>query len=77
MNANVAVCRRALNISQSKMAKLIGVGLTSYNLKENGKSGFNQIEMIKILDVFRNNGLNVTADQIFFENKVINVITRV
>lgn len=76
MNSNVAVCRRALNISQSKMAKLIGVGLTSYNLKENGKSSFNQIEMIKILEIFRNKGLNVTADQIFFKNEVINLITK-
>lgn len=75
MNTNVAVCRRALNISQSKMAKMIGIGLTSYNLKENGKSGFNQFEMIKILEVFEKRGLNVTADQIFFEDRVINLIT--
>lgn len=75
MSKNLAVLRRALGISQTDMAKVIGLGLTSYNLKENGKSDFNQEQMVKLRDFFIKQGFNVSIEELFFNQKVINPIT--
>lgn len=75
MNKNLGAYRRALNISQSEMAKVVGLGLTSYNLKENGKSYFTQKQMLEILNFFNDKGLKLTADEIFFKQEVSIVIT--
>ena len=75
MSKNLAVLRRALGISQTDMAKVIGLGLTSYNLKENGKSDFNQEQMVKLRDFFIKQGFNVSIEDLFFNKKVINPIT--
>lgn len=75
MSKNLAILRRALGINQSDMAKVAGLGLTSYNLKENGKSDFNQEQMVKLRDFFIERGFNVTIEQLFFNQKVINPIT--
>ncbi|MDB1924105.1 helix-turn-helix transcriptional regulator [Clostridium tertium] len=75
MNKNLAACRRALNISQAEMAEIAGLGLTSYNLKENGKSYFTQKQMLDILMYFKEKGLPVTADELFFNSKVSIMIT--
>ena len=75
MSKNLAVLRRALGISQTDMAKVIGLGLTSYNLKENGKSDFNQEQMVKLRDFFIKQGFNVSIEELFFNKKVINPIT--
>ena len=75
MSKNLAVLRRALGISQTDMAKVIGLGLTSYNLKENGKSDFNQEQMVKLRDFFIKQGFNVSIEELFFSQKVINPIT--
>ena len=64
MNRQLIAYRKTLNMSQTDMAKAIGMCLTSYNLKENGKSDFTQ----------RHNP-NVTIDEIFFSQSVNVMIT--
>lgn len=48
-------------LTQTQMAKLIGIGLTSYNNKENGKLDFNITEIEKIKKIFHK-----SYEEIFF-----------
>jgi putative transcriptional regulator len=48
-------------LTQTQMAKLIGIGLTSYNNKENGKLDFNITEIEKIKKIF-----GKSYEEIFF-----------
>lgn len=57
--------RVMLGKKQEDIAKIIGIGLNTYNLKENGKSSFSLEEAKKIADYF-----NTTIDDLFFNNKV-------
>ncbi|KGK88000.1 transcriptional regulator [Clostridium sp. HMP27] len=75
MNNKIKVYRRFFNISQSEMAKIIGIGLTSYNQKEQGKKDFTYTEMATILKYFKEKIPDLTADDIFFTNGVIKLKT--
>lgn len=75
MNRQLIAYRKTLNMSQTDMAKAIGMCLTSYNLKENGKSDFTQSEMRSILNVLKKHNPNVTIDEIFFSQSVNVMIT--
>lgn len=57
--------RQLLNKTQKDMAELLGIGLTSYNQKENGKKPFTLSEARIIADHF-----NESIENIFFTNKV-------
>jgi DNA-binding XRE family transcriptional regulator len=50
---------------QEDIAKLIGVGLNTYNFKENGKNSFTLSEAKTIADFF-----NTTIDDLFFNSGV-------
>lgn len=75
MNKKLVVYRKILNITQQDMAKKLDICLTTYNHKETGKKDFNQKEMVSITDIIREKVPNVTMDDIFFNNKVISLIT--
>lgn len=70
MNKNLVAYRKLLGLNQSTMASKIGISLTSYSLKENGKFPFNQKEMIKIVQIIKEKYPDVTMDDIFFNNTV-------
>ena len=40
------------DINQKEMAKLLGIAISSYNQKENGKYDFTQNEIEKIIQIF-------------------------
>lgn len=75
MNNTLKAYRKLLNITQIEMAEIIGIGLTSYNHKEQGKKVFTQSEMAQILNFLRTKIPNITADEIFFNNEVIKMKT--
>ena len=75
MNKQLIAYRKILNMSQTDMAKAVGIGLTSYNLKENGKSDFTQSEMRSILNVLKKHNPNLTIDEILFSQSVNVMIT--
>lgn len=57
--------RQLRGINQAVLAELTGVGLNTYNFKENGKKSFTLEEAKTISDYF-----GVTIDEIFFDNTV-------
>ncbi len=75
MNENLAKYRRSLKISQTQMANIADMCLTSYRYKEDGKKPFNQDEMIKIYNFLIDKYPNITIEELFFNNKVIDLIT--
>lgn len=75
MNKQLIAYRKTLNMSQTDIARAIGICLTSYNLKETGKKDFTQSEMIAILNVIKKHNPNITVDEIFFSKSVSVMIT--
>lgn len=75
MNKQLIAYRKILNMSQTDMAKAIGIGLTAYNFKETGKSDFTQSEMLSIRDIIKKYNPNITIDEIFFSQSVNVTIT--
>lgn len=75
MNKQLIAYRKILNMSQTDMAKAIGIGLTSYNSKETGKSDFTQSEMLSIWKIIKRYNPKVTIDELFFKKTVSVVIT--
>lgn len=73
MNKQLIAYRKILNMSQTEMAKAIGIGLTSYNFKETGKSDFTQSEMLSIWKIIKRYNPKVTIDELFFK-KTVNVM---
>ena len=61
--------RNMLGFSQTEMCEKIGIGLTSYCMKEQGKRDFNQTEMENIVEVFRAEDSNLTMDVLFKRTK--------
>lgn len=57
--------RSLKGIKQEDIANLLGIGLNTYNFKENGKKSFSLNEAKIIADFF-----NTTIDELFFEDKV-------
>lgn len=76
MNDILAKYRRSLKISQTKMAHIAGLKLTSYRYKEKGEKPFTQDEMIKIYYFLSNEYPDITIEELFFNNLVINSITK-
>lgn len=66
MNYKLLGYRRVVGLTQKEMSALIGIGSTSYSLKESGKRDFTQTEMENIIKVFRKNGKDFKMDEIFF-----------
>ena len=64
-NKTLKAYRQLLNKTQKDMAELLGIGLTSYNQKENGKKPFTLSEARIIADHF-----NESIENIFFANTV-------
>lgn len=64
--SKIKAYRSLHGIKQEDMADLLGIGLNTYNLKENGKNSFTLEESKKIADFF-----NTTVDDIFF-NDIVN-----
>lgn len=67
--------RTILGLSQTDMANIADMCLTSYNQKEQGKKQFTHNEMLKITDFIKTKIPEVTVDQIFFNNEVSKMIT--
>ncbi len=57
--------RNLMGKKQEDIANLLGVGLNTYNFKENGKKPFTLNEAKTIADFF-----NTTIDDLFFNNTV-------
>lgn len=65
---NLKAIRREKGINQKSIAKILGISLRSYRNKENGLRPFDQIEMIKIIQI-----INLTlpqAAEVFFSKEV-------
>lgn len=65
MSNKLKAYRSLKGAKQEDMAKLINVGLNTYNFKENGKKPFTLIEAKIIADFF-----NTTIDELFFNDLV-------
>ena len=74
-NKQLIAYRKMINMSQTDMAKAIGICLTSYHLKETGKKDFTQSEMVSILNIIKKYNPNITIDEIFFSKTVSIMIT--
>ena len=71
INRNLIAVRNMLNITQSQMASICNLGLTSYNLRENNKSPFTQTEMLAIKTYLsKEKGINLSIDDLFFKTEV-------
>lgn len=66
----IAAYRKLIGVSQADMAKKLGISLTSYNKKENGRREFTQSEMIEITKIFQEKLPDITMDAIFFNNEL-------
>lgn len=75
MNKQLIAYRKVLNMSQTDMANAIGIGITSYNLKENNKVDFTQSEMLAIFKIIKKHNSNITIEELFFSSKVSISIT--
>lgn len=64
------------DITQKDLARLIRVSPTTYSYKENGKTYFNQGEMIAITNELKKHNPMITMDDIFFKNEVNLKLTR-
>ncbi|MBU5292788.1 helix-turn-helix domain-containing protein [Anaerosalibacter bizertensis] len=62
--------RKMYGITQKDLARLIKVSPTTYSYKENGKTYFNQEEMIVITNILKKYNPMITMDDIFFRNNV-------
>lgn len=75
LNNTLKAYRKLLSISQTEMAEILGMCLTSYNQKEVGKKEFTHSEMITIVEFLKTKVPGITAEEIFFTNKVIKMKT--
>ncbi len=57
--------RQLTGMNQSEFGKILGISLSNYNSKENGKSHFTLEEAKKISDYFQ-----TTIDEVFFKDDV-------
>lgn len=73
MNNTLKAYRALINVTQQEMADIIGIGLTSYNQKEQGKKDFNHTEMAKAINYIKTKIPEVTVDDIFFSNEVTKI----
>lgn len=60
--------RKMLGMTQDDMAKLFGVSVQAYRMKEVGKTAFNKKEMLLIRRLLREKLFpKITIDEIFFD----------
>lgn len=69
---SVSNYRRFKGLTQSDVAKLLGISLQSYSRKELEKVPFNDKEKIFILNLFKDDFPDLTIDKLFFNLKVPN-----
>lgn len=62
--------RRLTGLTQENMAKIIGISLSSYKMKEKGLSEFKHSEMIKFYKVVQSVNPNISFEDIFFDKNV-------
>lgn len=58
--------RNLLNLNQTQMAEALGITLTSYRNKEQGKTAWRDNERIKIKEMLLPYFPNITIDEIFY-----------
>ncbi|MBC8059298.1 MAG: transcriptional regulator [Clostridiaceae bacterium] len=75
INNKLVGYRNRLGLTQTEMATKIGIGLTSYNFKEQGKKDFKQSEMEAITTLIKQDIPDITMDKIFFRDIVVNLKT--
>lgn len=68
MNNNLPKYRRYIGVSQTKMANIADICLTTYMHKETGKKPFNQYEMAKIYGYIKDKLPDITIEELFFAN---------
>lgn len=51
-STTVKALRKAAKLSQEEFSKIIGISLRNYRDKENGKTPFNQYEIMKLISFF-------------------------
>ena len=56
--------RNMINLSQADLANILGIDRRTYVAKENGASKFTQDELIKIRDVVKTCGVDITLDDL-------------
>ena len=69
MGSRILKSKRILfNLTQEEIAKELGITVTSYNMKENGKREFTLYEAKKIIDLLKLNLKEV--NDIFFNSSI-------
>lgn len=53
MQEKLIILRKNKGIQQKELAEILGITLTAYNLKENGKYQFTGDQMFKIAEYFK------------------------
>lgn len=66
----VLFLRRGFGISQSYLAKILGISRPTLAKKEKGEADFNKSEIEIITPLFQKYNPNLTKDEIFFENSI-------
>lgn len=69
--------RSMLGLTQEDIAKMFNLSIQAYRNKEKGRTPFKQEEMRLFKEILVNNGIeNVTIDDIFFDNKPSQNVTK-
>ena len=66
MNRNLVGYRTLIGLTQTEMCKKIGMSLSSYSERENGKREFRASEMKKIMEIINEKYPLMTMEEIFF-----------
>lgn len=59
MQEKLLLLRKKKNVSQNKIAELLGISTKTYSFKETGKTEFTMNEMFQIADYFNENIENI------------------
>lgn len=71
--SEVAKLRRYKGLTQSDVAKILGISLQSFYRKENGKTPFTDSEKIQLKELFIEDFPEISIDSLFFSQKVSKV----
>jgi len=69
MNKRLIAYRKMLGLTQSEVAKDIGLSLSSYSRKESGVLQFSQSQMVTVTNFLKDKISEITMDEIFFNDK--------
>jgi len=61
--------RKMIGLTQSKMAKELGIAEATYRMKEKGRSYFTDKEITSFIEVLKRADPNVNVSDIFFTTK--------